>query len=54
MTKRELIQAIENQPVHDDEAIMVSIIRNVNDQYEAPVLAVIDYVSGTFINIHVD
>lgn len=57
MTRRELIKALNDQEsclYRDDEEIMVSIIRDINDPYEAPDIVSVDYVGGHFINVHVD
>jgi hypothetical protein len=54
MTKRELIQSIEAQPIPDDGAIMVSIFNDTNDPHEEPVIATIDYAAGHFIIAHID
>ena len=52
MTKGELIEVLEKNPVKNDQQIMVSIIRDTEDQYEMPMLVDIDYVGDQFINVN--
>lgn len=51
MTKKELINALQNSPIGDDDKVLVSLVECDQDQYSIPKLIPVDYVWDRFINI---
>lgn len=51
MTGPELIRELTEQVEPGDE-VLVSLIKNGNDENETPILMSIDFVGGHFINVH--